>query len=96
MASHRLISAVIVLLFMATSAYHLDVITCWEQNKEDPTGFRDPIMSDPTSDACVANPQMCSEYQSHFGGVGDVCGMIHKNQIMYKLNMAYTKHKHRK
>jgi len=54
------------------------MITCFEQNDQDCSGFRDPLWNDPDSPQCEAYPDLCNAYQ-HEGehpGHGDVCDHV--------------------
>eukprot|EP01084_Bolivina_argentea_P143768 252405_1 len=82
MCKYIQISTAIIILFVSSSSTHLmgDAITCWEQNKEDPTGFKDPEWNDPTSNKCIANPALCTFYQTQLRE-GDVCDTDQRNNL---------------
>eukprot|EP00483_Globobulimina_turgida_P000436 UN00436 len=85
-------------LFVISLSYKMgDTITCWEQNKEDPEGYADPIWSNQNSAECQSadTAHLCDIYQTQgiYAGKGDVCEQDNRNngavQNMFYFNVIF-------
>eukprot|EP01084_Bolivina_argentea_P287216 492787_1 len=82
-------------LFVASWSYKMgpDTITCWEQNKQDPTGFTDEIWGNPDCES-LHDPALCQAYTNPswdlpYRGKGDVCETDNRNNPPLPQDMCY-------